>query len=67
MKFKCRLRVIFAERGIRQKPFAEKIGVSTTTLSMIVNNNSLPRFDVAYRIARELGMSVEEIWKEEGE
>jgi putative transcriptional regulator len=62
MQFKCRLKVIFAERDIKQGEFAEKIGVSLGTLSAIVNNRSLPSFPVAYAICEELGMTINEIW-----
>ncbi|MEK4606531.1 helix-turn-helix transcriptional regulator [Geobacillus sp. FSL W8-1251] len=62
MEFKCRLKVIFAERGIKQGDFAKKIGISQAALSAIVNNRSLPSFAVAYAICEELGMSIHEIW-----
>lgn len=64
MEFKCRLKVIFAERNIKHKDFAEKIGISRTTLSLLVREKSVPRFDVAYRIAKALEMPIESIWTE---
>lgn len=60
---KCGLKVIFAERNIKQGGFAEKIGISPTTLSALVNGKNLPTLDVAYRIAEELDLNVMEIWK----
>jgi putative transcriptional regulator len=62
MQFKCRLKVIFAERGIKQGEFAEKIGISSGALSAIVNNRSLPSFPVTYAICEELGLHINEIW-----
>jgi DNA-binding XRE family transcriptional regulator len=62
MKIVSRLKVIFAERNIRQKPFAEKLDISQTTLSYLVNNRTLPTLEMAYRIADELQMQVEQIW-----
>lgn len=62
MDIHCKLRVIFAEKNIRQKPFAEKLGISQATLSSLVNNRSLPTLEMAYRIANELEMNVMEIW-----
>ncbi|MGM2833829.1 helix-turn-helix domain-containing protein, partial [Bacillus cereus group sp. Bce025] len=38
MKFKCRLKVIFAELDIKQSDFAKRIGVDDSTLSAIVRN-----------------------------
>jgi putative transcriptional regulator len=67
MKFKCRLKVIFAERDIRQKEFAERVGISPAGISALANNKYNPKFEHAYRIAKELGMNIEEIWIEEDE
>jgi putative transcriptional regulator len=62
LKIKCRLKVIFAEREIRQTEFAEQVGIGRATLSQLVNNKSLPTLEVAYRIAQELDINVMEIW-----
>jgi putative transcriptional regulator len=67
MKFKCRLRVILAEKEMRQGELCEVAKVSRPALSSLVNNNSLPSFEVAYRIAEALDMRIEEIWRKEGE
>lgn len=63
MKFKCKLKVILAEKEIKHGDFAKTIGVSTGGLSAIVNNKSLPTFQVVYRICEELDMQIHEIWK----
>lgn len=60
----CKLKVIFAERRIKQKEFAHKINISQAALSSLVNNKALPTLPVAYRIAKELGLLVEDIWKD---
>ncbi len=62
MKFKCRLRVILAEKEIKHGDFAKAIGVSTGGLSAIVNNKSLPTFTVVYRICEELEMGINDVW-----
>jgi len=62
MEFKCRLKVIFAEREIRQGEFADKIGVSAAAMSTITNGHSLPSFPVVYRISEELDLDIREIW-----
>jgi putative transcriptional regulator len=69
MKFNCRLKVIFAEeklknRSFTQKEFAKRIGVTDTTLSQIANGRTLPSFEVAYKIVKELERPIEEIWAE---
>jgi putative transcriptional regulator len=62
MEFECRLGVIFAERKIKQKEFAKKIGVSSSTLSLIKQGKQYPSFHVVYAICEELNMDVREIW-----
>lgn len=59
--YKCRLKVIFAEREIKQTEFSKKVGIANNTLSGIVNGR-MPTFEVALRIAEELGLPVEQIW-----
>ncbi|SDI19601.1 DNA-binding transcriptional regulator, XRE-family HTH domain [Alteribacillus persepolensis] len=65
MKYKCRLRIIFAEKEIKQKEFAEKVGISPAGISALVNNRALPSFENAYKICKELDMRLDEIWKEQ--
>ncbi|MGX5573483.1 transcriptional regulator [Bacillus toyonensis] len=65
MEFKCRLRVIFAEKEIRQKEFSKSVGISQSTLSALVNNTKLPTFSTSYKIAKALNMHIEDIWIEE--
>jgi putative transcriptional regulator len=62
---KCKLRVIFAERGIKQRWFARKIGINEGTLSLIMSGKSTPTLPVAMRIAKELDMRIEEIWQDQ--
>jgi putative transcriptional regulator len=62
MEYKCRLKVIFAEREIQQGEFAYKIGLSAAGMSSLVNGRSLPSFPVLYRICEELDMDFREIW-----
>ncbi|OOR08283.1 transcriptional regulator [Bacillus cereus] len=65
MRLKCKLRVIFAEREIRQKEFSKLIGISQTTMSSLVNNTTIPSFLTAYKIAKGLKLHMEEIWIED--
>ena len=64
MKFKCRLKVILAEKEMSHGEFAKAIGISASALSLIINNKSLPTFQVVYKICEELDMQIHEIWKE---
>ena len=62
MKLKCRLKVIFAERDIKQGEFAQKVGISSGALSSIVNGRSFPSFSITYKISNELDLDIREIW-----
>ena len=59
---KCRLRVIFAERELKQREFAKSVGISEATLSALVGGKQLPTLEVAYRIAEKLDFNVMDIW-----
>lgn len=62
MEIESRLRIVIAEKGIRQKDLAEQAGISAAQLSALVNKKSLPTLPVAYRISEVLGVPVEDIW-----
>ncbi len=62
MEFKCRLRVIFAERNIKIGDFADQVGINRSTMSLILNGKTLPNFTNAYIIAKQLGLYIEDIW-----
>ncbi|MFB5557485.1 helix-turn-helix transcriptional regulator [Bacillus cytotoxicus] len=63
----CKLKVILAERMIKQSALAKRAGITDQTLSMIVRGKSEPTLRVAMRIAKALDMKVEDIWNEEKE
>ncbi|MBU9711038.1 helix-turn-helix domain-containing protein [Evansella tamaricis] len=60
--YKCRLRVILAEKDIRHGVFAEKVGIGSSTLSAIINSKRLPSFEYTYAILAELEMKIDEVW-----
>lgn len=65
--FVCNLRLILAEEKMKnpaftQKRLADKINISRTALSALVNEKSLPSFEVAYSLAKELNRPIERIW-----
>jgi putative transcriptional regulator len=65
MKFKCRLRVILAEREMKHGDLADKAGVSRAQLSALINNRNLPTLPVAFNIAEVLELKIEDIWIKE--
>lgn len=60
--YKCMLRVILAERGIKHGWLAERLGISKGAMSAIINDKSLPTFEVTYKILEQLNMRIDEVW-----
>jgi putative transcriptional regulator len=50
-----------------QKALAELIGVSRQTMNAIESGKSPPALDVAFRIARVFGRSIEDVFTYEGD
>jgi putative transcriptional regulator len=67
MKMRNKLRVILAERNIKKGEFANLIGITRGTLTLILKEESTPTLQVAIKISKELGLKVEEIWYFEDE
>ena len=62
-----RLAELIREKGIEQKELAEKVGVSDTAISFFARGLKDPSLTVLSRIARELGVPVSELIKDEAE
>ena len=50
------------EAGLRQEDLAQKLGVSRQTIIAVENNKYNPTLELAIKLAKELGKSVEEIF-----
>ena len=50
------------DAGLRQEDLAKTLGVSRQTIIAIENDKYSPTLELAMRLARELGKSVEEIF-----
>lgn len=61
------LKRLLFERGIKQEWLAQQTGLPANTISRIVNGRSEPTLRTARAIARVLGVSIEELWPEDGE
>ncbi|WP_041707479.1 helix-turn-helix transcriptional regulator [Alicyclobacillus acidocaldarius] len=61
-KEKTPLSKLLEDRGIKQRWLARQIGMPETSLSFIVQGKRIPTLPVAMRIARVLGVTVEELW-----
>ncbi|WP_327815447.1 helix-turn-helix transcriptional regulator [Bacillus mobilis] len=67
IQLRCKLRGILDENGIKYSFFAEKVSIQRSTMSLILNEKSIPTLPVAIRIAKALNLHVEDIWIEEEE
>ena len=59
---KNRLRVLRAERDWSQATLAERLDVSRQTVNAIENGRYDPALPLAFRIAAEFGLKIEEIF-----
>ncbi|WP_035350308.1 helix-turn-helix transcriptional regulator [Fictibacillus gelatini] len=67
MELKCKLDELIKERGLKKGFIAEQAGISKTTLSVLISGRSLPTLTVAFKIAKVLGLKIEEIWIPKGD
>ena len=59
---KNRIEAIRKERGILQDEMAKAMGVSRQTISSLENGRYNPSIMLAYKIAKYLGMTIEEVF-----
>ncbi|WP_245208932.1 helix-turn-helix transcriptional regulator [Gottfriedia endophytica] len=57
-----RLKEILDKKGIKYSHIAKKVKISNTTMSSLINNQSIPSYKTAYYISKELNMKMEDIW-----
>ena len=63
---KNRLRVLRAERGWSQAELGGRIGVSRQAVNAIETGKHDPSLPLAFRLARLFGLSIEDIFDDEG-
>ncbi len=59
---KNEIRVFRAKHRVTQDELADKLGVSRQTLSAIENNKYFPSLELALKIAKVFGCTVEELF-----
>ena len=63
MEFRERLYQLRRERGISQEELAKRCGVTRQTVNAIENNKYDPTLVLAFRLARELGTTVDQLFR----
>jgi putative transcriptional regulator len=58
-----RLRMARADRGWTQADLAERVGVTRKTINTVENGVFVPSTVLALKLARALGMTVEEVFQ----
>jgi len=59
---KNRLEELRHERGIRQETLADAMAVSRQTISSLENGRYNPSIELAFKLARYFGLTIEEIF-----
>ena len=62
-----RLKEIRIAQNVSQTELAEQVGITRMTLSRYEKSEFLPSVDIALRLARILGVTVQDIWIEDEE
>ena len=57
------IRALRKEKGISQEDLAKRCGVSRQTVNAIENNKYDPTLSLAFRLAGELGVTVDELFR----
>ena len=57
------IRVLRKEKGVSQEDLARRCGVSRQTINAIENNKYDPTLSLAFRMARELGVPVDGLFR----
>ena len=60
-----RLKEIRLAQNMAQNVLAEQVGITRMTLNRYEKSEFLPSVDIALRLARILGVKVQDIWSEE--
>jgi putative transcriptional regulator len=63
---KNQVRELRAKRGLAQGQLAEAVGVSRQTINSIENDRYTPSLPLAIALARYFGVTVEEMFDDEG-
>lgn len=62
IKLTPNLRVLIAQKNIKQKELAEIIGVDPFSVSRWVNGAAIPPLETAYKLAIILECKVDDLW-----
>lgn len=61
--FRRNIKLYLLDHNVKQKELAEAAGVSDQFMSMVVNGEKKPPFDVVLAVARFMGVTVDDLIK----
>lgn len=64
---KSRLKQILVEKQVLQQDLADRVGIAETSISRYINTSRKIDIEIAYNIARELGVIIDDLyeWEED--
>lgn len=62
-KFAAAMREARARKKMSQKELSEKTGIATSTISSYENGGKVPPLDIAVRLSKELGLSLDGLFQ----
>ncbi|MBQ8497804.1 MAG: helix-turn-helix transcriptional regulator [Clostridia bacterium] len=62
-----KLKEIRIKKGLTQKQVADAVGIETSAYQRYERDSTLPSVTTACKIAKVIGVTVEEIWGEDGQ
>lgn len=60
---KSKIKVLLVENDIKQNELADKLGFKPQTLSSWITNTNTPTLNNAFKLAKELGCRVDDLWE----
>ncbi len=62
-RFKTRIKALRAEHNLTQEDLAKRVGVVRQTIAYIEAGEYMPSLGLAWRIAREFNLSIEDVFQ----
>ncbi len=65
MKIKSKIKTLRAAKDLTQEALAARVGVTRQTIIAIEKNKYVPSLSLAFKIAKEFGVGIEEVFEDE--
>jgi putative transcriptional regulator len=65
MKIRNKIKTLRAAKDLTQEALAARVGVTRQTIIAIEKNKYVPSLSLAFKIAKEFGVGIEEVFEDE--